>query len=223
MCLIILCTASFCLCYFVQATAAGLTQFSCYYFLLAKIKLREGQDCSAISMTHLRAQLTQAISGASLGWISGIFYFCYSLSGQWADSMLVVTNACLFCVIRRSSAKSSHLVSKVTYISIWVNLRAYRRNTQITQERLKGRAICAVASINQHIWHKLVFWLVVWILKNLKVKHGGKGQDTRMTWLDKGGGGEDIWFGLSPSESLWARRKTRVSMRPLVPERKIPC
>lgn len=136
-CPIILCTASFCLCYFVQANAAGLTQFSCYYFLLAKIKLREGQGCCATSIAHLvfawlppapeplRAQLTQALSGASLGWIAGIFYF--SLSSQWADSMLVVTTACLFCVICRFSAKNSHSVSTVTYISIWVNLRASRR------------------------------------------------------------------------------------------------
>lgn len=132
MCPIILCTASFCLCYFVQATAADLTQFSCHHFLLAKMKLREGQGYCATSITRIMSpafsrllrilgpSFIQALSVASLCGISGFFYFCLSLSNQWANSVLIATTGCLLCVTWRSPSKSFLLVSTVTYISIWV-------------------------------------------------------------------------------------------------------
>lgn len=100
-----------CLCYFAQATAADLTQFSCYHFLLAQMKLREGQGycvtfitclmfaCLLPSPEYRRTQLIQALSGASLCWFSGFSCVCLSLSNQWVDSVLVATVGCLLCVI----------------------------------------------------------------------------------------------------------------------------
>lgn len=46
---------------------------------------------------HLRPSTTQALSVGSLGWVSGLFNLCLSLSGQLADSVLAATSDCLLC------------------------------------------------------------------------------------------------------------------------------